>query len=186
MDFLFLLGSTRRDGNTEALARQAATHLPAEANQSWLRLSDLPLPTFGDVRHEGEGTYPQPVDNERVLLEATLGASDLVIASPLYWYSVSASTKTYLDHWTAWLRVPGADFKNRMRGKTMWAITAHTSQDTARVEPLLGTLRLTADYMGMRWGGELLGYGNRPGQVLEDAEALARARTLFTSRAVRA
>ncbi|MEV6863984.1 hypothetical protein AB0M44_23620 [Streptosporangium subroseum] len=40
--------------------------------------------------------------------------------------------------------------------------------------------------MGMRWGGELLGYGNRPGQVLEDAEALARARTLFTSRAVRA
>lgn len=53
MDFLFLLGSTRRDGNTEALARQAATHLPAEANQSWLRLSDLPLPTFGDVRHEG-------------------------------------------------------------------------------------------------------------------------------------
>jgi hypothetical protein len=52
-----------------------------------------------------------------------------------------------------------------MRGKTMWAITAHTAKDLAEVEPMLGTLRLTADYLGMNWGGELLAYGNRPGEV---------------------
>lgn len=177
--FLFLLGSTRPAGNTETLARKAAAQLPPDVEQRWLRLSDLPLPAFHDVRHD-EGTgYAEPAGNERLLLEATVEATDLVIASPLYWYSVSAATKLYLDHWSGWLRVPGADFRARMRGRTMWAITAISEEDPAKAEPLLGTLRLTADYMAMRWGGELVGYGNRPGDVLADAGALAKAKSFF-------
>jgi hypothetical protein len=31
----------------------------------------------------------------------------------------------------------------------------------------------------MRWGGELVGYGNRPGDVLADADALAKAKDFF-------
>jgi multimeric flavodoxin WrbA len=164
-NYLFLLGSARANGNTEALARMAAAELPDEVEQTWLRLSELPLEPFGDVRHAGDGIYPAPVGNELRLLEATLAATDLVIASPLYWFTVSTSVKLYLDYWTAWMRVPGVDFRDRMRGKTMWAITAHTAKDLAEVEPMLGTLRLTADYLGMNWGGELLAYGNRPGEV---------------------
>ncbi len=57
-----------------------------------------------------------PEGNERLLWEATLWATDVVIASPLYWYSVSATTKRYLDHWSGWLRVEGAPLKERMRG----------------------------------------------------------------------
>jgi len=47
-------------------------------------------------------------------------------------------------------------------------------------EPLAGTLRLTADYMGMRFGGQLLGYANRPGEIQADADGLARARAFFS------
>ena len=46
-------------------------------------------------------------------------------------------------------------------------------------EPLIGTLKLTADYLGARWGGALLGHGNRPGDVLDDGPALERAATFF-------
>jgi hypothetical protein len=33
--------------------------------------------------------------------------------------------------------------------------------------------------MHMRFGGALLGYGSRPGDVLRDEEALRRAKTFF-------
>ena len=176
---LFLLGSTRPGGNTEALARLAAEQLPADVVQTWLQLSEHPVEPFRDIRHDGDGVYPVPSGNESRLLEATLAATDLVIASPLYWFSVSTSVKLYLDYWSAWMRVPDVDFRARMRAKRMWAITAHTAKDLAEVDPMLGTLRLTADYMGMSWGGELLAYGNRPGEALDHPDLLARSKTFL-------
>lgn len=178
--FLFLLASTRQEGNTEALARQAAAYLPAGTRQRWLRLADHPLPPFTDIRHEGDGVYPAPEGHARLLLDATLEATDVVIASPLYWYSVSAPAKLYLDHWSGWMRVPGVDFKARMAAKTFWGVTAVSHEDFRRAEPLIGTLRLSAEYFGARFGGALLGYANRPGELLADTDSLDRARTFFT------
>lgn len=178
--FVFVLGSSRRDGNTEILARRAAAALPEHVEQEWIRLSELPLPVFEDNRHAGTGQYPEPTGNLRLLLDATLGATDLVIASPLYWYSLSAGVKLYLDHWTGWLRVPGLEFKARMAGKTMWAVAA-LSDERPKADPLIGTLRNCAEYLRMSWGGSLLGNGTAPGHVLNDAEALAEADLFFAS-----
>jgi multimeric flavodoxin WrbA len=179
--FLFLLGSTRAGGNTETLARRAAEHLPAGATQRWLPLADLGLPAFEDLRHEGDGGYESPTGPGRTLLDATLDATDLVIASPLYWYSVSTLTKHYLDHWSGWMRVPGVDFRARMAGRTLWGVTALAGEDPADADALVGTLTKTAAYMRMPFGGVLLGTGNRPGDLLGDTEALLRARTFFTA-----
>lgn len=180
--FLFVLGSSRRDGNTELLAKTASEQLPANITQSWLRLQDLPLPPFTDIRHDTAAEIHTVSANEQILLDETVAATDLVIASPLYWYSVSASTKLYLDYWTYWLRLPEADFKARMRGKTMWAISALSDEDLAgQSKPLVETLRLTAEYLAMNWGGVLLGYGNRPGDVASDENSMHRAERFFES-----
>ncbi|HEV7708271.1 MAG TPA: NAD(P)H-dependent oxidoreductase [Asanoa sp.] len=178
--FLFLIGSTRRGGNTEALAVEAARRLPAGVPQRWLRLDELPLPDFLDVRHSGDGVYPAPTGNGQVLLDATLDATDLVLATPLHWYTMSTITKRYLDHWSGWLRVPGVDFRARMRGRTLWGVSAVSNLDLSLADPLAGTLRLTADYMGMRFGGHLLGYANRPGEMHADADGLTRAKSFFS------
>ena len=130
--FLFLLGSSRTDGNTEELARLAAEQLPPETEQRWLNLNELTLPDFEDLRHDGDGRYPAPTGNAATLLDATLGATDLVLASPLYWYAMSTSTKRYLDHWSGWMRVPGVDFKQRMGGRTLWGVTALATSDLER------------------------------------------------------
>lgn len=123
-NFLFLLGSTRSGGNTEALARLAAEQLPGDVPQRWLDLSKLRLPEFTDRRHDGEGLYADPTGDAATLLDATLAATDLVIASPLYWYGVSTPVKHYLDHWSGWMRVPGLEFRPRMAGRTLWGVTA--------------------------------------------------------------
>lgn len=177
--FLFVLGSARTGGNTETLARAAAEHLEPEAAQQWIRLADLALPPFRDLRHAGDGTTPFAEGPERTVQDATLAATDIVIASPLYWYSVSGSVKNYLDYWSGWLRVPGLDFKARMRGRRLWAVTVQGDEEPGVAAPLAGTLRRSAEYLGMAWQGVLLGYGSRPGQVLRDEAALAAAKTYF-------
>ena len=178
--FLFVLGSSRAGGNTELLARRAAEQLPPDTRQRWLRLTDLPLPPFEDRRHLGDGVYPRPAPDARTLLDATAEATDLVITSPLYWYAVSTETKRYLDQWSAWLRTPDADFRARMAGGTLWGVTALAGGDPSDADPLVGTLEKTAAYMRMRFGGVLIGHGNRPGDVLRDEDTLRRAKTFFT------
>ncbi|WP_221353375.1 flavodoxin family protein [Streptomyces beigongshangae] len=180
--FLFLLGSSRENGNTELLARRAAEQLPADVTQQWISLAEHPLPDFEDLRHDSDHVRPSG-DNRATLLDATLAATDLVIASPLYWYSLSAHTKRYLDHWSGWLRTPGLDFKQRMGGRTLWGVTALAHEEEQVADPLIGTLNQSAAYMEMRFGGVLLGNGSKPGDVLNDSAALTRAKTFFAREA---
>ncbi|NJP49199.1 NAD(P)H-dependent oxidoreductase [Streptomyces sp. SBST2-5] len=180
--FLFVLGSARSDGNTELLARRAAEQLPPDVEQQWIDLTEHPLPDFVDLRHDSDHVRPTE-GNAALLLDATLAATDVVIASPLYWYSVSSYTKRYLDYWSGWLRTPGLDFKATMAGRTLWGVAAHADEEPSVADPLIGTLNNSAAYMGMRFGGVLLGNGSKPGDVLGDSEALARAKTFFSREA---
>lgn len=174
---LFLLSSSRPSGNTEQLARRAATGLPENAVQTWVDLRDHALPPFEDIRHSA-GEHPQPEGSAQILLEATLAATDLVLVAPLYWYTLPTLAKRYLDEWSAWMRVPDLNFKTRMAGKNLHLITVHTG-DRTEVEPLIGAVRLTADDMKMHFSGTLIGWGSRPGDVLKDEQALSQATAFF-------
>ncbi|MEV6295411.1 NAD(P)H-dependent oxidoreductase [Streptomyces sp. NPDC051896] len=181
--FLFVLGSARAEGNTELLARAAAEQLPGDVEQRWIRLAEHPLPDFVDLRHDSDHVRPPSDSATGLLLDATLAATDIVIASPLYWYSVSGLTKRYLDYWSGWLRTPGVDFKATLTGRTLWGIAALAHAETSVAEPYIGTLNNSAAYMGMRFGGVLLGNGSARGDVLKDTDALARAKTFFAQDA---
>ncbi|MET7286235.1 NAD(P)H-dependent oxidoreductase [Streptomyces sp. NPDC005573] len=181
--FLFVLGSARTEGNTEILARAAAEQLPADVERRWVRLSEIALPEFSDLRHDSDHVRPAPDTPAGMLLDATLAATDIVIASPLYWYSVSGLTKHYLDHWSGWLRIPGVDFKASMAGRTLWGVSARADREPSVADPLVGTLNNSAAYLGMRFGGVLQGNGSAPGDVRGDGEALARAKTFFATEA---
>lgn len=177
--FLFILGSARAGGNTETLARIAAESLPNDTLQTWIRLEEVRLPVFEDIRHDVNQRYGISTPAEQMLLDATLAATDIVFASPVYWYSVSSSTKLYLDHWSGWMRLEGVDFRTRMAGKNAWVVSVLSDEDTNNARPLLDTLRLSSEYLSMRWCGELLGYGSRPGDINTDTDSLRRAKSFF-------
>jgi multimeric flavodoxin WrbA len=176
--FLFVVGSSRAGGNTEALARLAAERLPCGVAQSWLHLRDLDLPPFLDMKHRDEPVR-EPAGAERLLLDETLNATDLVLVTPLYWYSVSWPVKLYLDYWANWERLPDATFKDAMRGKTLWAVSVMADEDLSVADPLVRVLELSAGYLGATFKGALLGSGSWPGDVLGDTGAVERARTFF-------
>ncbi|MFF2844838.1 flavodoxin family protein [Streptomyces sp. NPDC058001] len=176
--FLFLLGSSRNESNTEMLARCAAEQLSPDVEQRWIRLADHPLPEFEDLRHDTD--HARPTDgNAAMLLDATLDATDIVIASPVYWYTLSTATKHYLDHWSGWLRTPAIDFKATLTGRTLWGVSVLAAEEKVFADPLIGALNNSAAYMDMRFGGVLVGSGSKPGDVLQDTEALTDAKTFF-------
>ena len=177
--FLFIVASARiagAVGNTEWLAREAARRQPAGATSSWLHLNALDLADFDDRRHD-VGTYPMPTGDTVRLLDATLEATDLVFVTPLYWYSFPNRLKRYLDHWSAWMRVEGLPFKERMKGKRVWAIT--TSGNREKTQPMFDSLKLCAEFLAMDWQPPLWGQGGAPGAVEKDAAAIAAAANYF-------
>ncbi|MBI3130138.1 MAG: NAD(P)H-dependent oxidoreductase [Acidobacteria bacterium] len=178
--FLFLLASTRRDGNSEQLARRAAAHLPPGTEATWLRLDEHPLPPFVDTRHSTG--YGDPDGTARLLAEATLRATDLVIVSPVYWYSLPAAAKLYFDHWSGWMRSPALKLRDQMKGKHLWAVLVDSDQaHEGSAGPVLESLRRTADFMGMSFEGALLGHGSKPGEALQDPGTAGQADAFFRS-----
>lgn len=167
--FAFMLGGAREGGATELLARRAAGGLPTAAERSWLRLSGLSFPTQAGPAAEGA---------EKKLLDATMEHTDIVVVSPLYWYSVSAQTKLYLDYWALWMTCPGLDFRARMGGKTLWAVSTYARGEARDAQPLVGMLEQTARYLGMAWGGALLCRARSTGQ-LADCDAGRDATAFF-------
>lgn len=177
--FLFVLASTRDGGNTERLARRAAEAIPATDAQTWLRLTDYPLEPFADTRHSTG--YTAPTGNAKLLCDATLAATDLVIVAPVYWYSMPWPLALYLDHWSAWMRIKELAFTSTMKGRTLHAVVVDSDDEKDGSSlPLIDSLRRTAVYMDMTWKGVLLGHANRPGDIETDTTALAAAQTYFT------
>lgn len=178
--FLFLLSSTRPGGNSEALARRAALALPAGTEQRWLRLIDHPLPPFHDTRHSTG--YAPPEGNARLVCDATLAATDLVLVTPVNWYSVAWPAKLYLDHWSAWMRIPELAFGPTLEGRSLWGVIVDSDVEgeaEGSASPVVDVLRRTAAYMAMRWRGALIGHANRPGEIEADAAALEAAARYF-------
>ena len=173
---LFVVASTRESGtvgNTEWLARQAAQALPAGTAQTWHHLARMQLPPFIDQRHS-IGSYPMPTGDQRTLLDALLAATDVTFVAPVYWYSLPAPLKVFLDHWSAFLRVPDLPFKAGMARKTLRLVA--TSGDRAKAQPMIDSVRLCAEFMAMRWGGALWAKGGPPGTVQGDEAARGEAR----------
>ncbi|NDY92385.1 flavodoxin family protein [Ideonella livida] len=172
---LFLVSNSREPGqlgNTETLARRAAAALPEGSVQTWLHLSQLDIPPFVDVRHT-QGHYAAPEGDLKRVLDALLAATDVVAVAPVYWFSLPAPLKGVLDHWSGFLRVPGLDFKARMSGKRLWAVSTNGSR--AKAQPMFDSLAMCAEFMGMRWMPPLWGQGGAPGAVLADTTALQAA-----------
>jgi putative NADPH-quinone reductase len=184
---LFLIASPRANGNAETLARVASESLPSNAKQTWLALRDYNLEPFQDLRHVAPinpeyplaGGYGEAEGHSKFLLEQTLEATDIVFVAPLYWYSMPALLKRYLDEWSAWMRIPNLDFKGSMARKHYWAISVSGAGTMEQAEPLFAALEFSARFFGAKLEKRLLGRGSKPSDVLSYPETLEAARVFF-------
>ncbi|GEM_PF-5518651 len=166
MQILVVEGSTRTPSSTcehvEALL--AANHATAQA----FHLRETRLPLFVDARVQGDWNLGPALEE---MLEAMLGADLIILASPLYWYSVSHLMKNFLDHWTYYLRHPKYQFTERMRGKKFYPVIVGSDPDPAGAAPAFAAIRLSVAYVQGTPLPGFYGLGHRDGHATAETKA---------------
>lgn len=164
MSTAVVLASSRSAGNTRTLVDLA---FPA-ANYA---LEDLCKLKVGYYSYEGVNAA-----DDFLALIGRLQQHDLwVIATPLYWYSMSAQAKTLLDRLTD-LITTHKDQGRQLRGKHLAVLCSGT--DPSSPDGFEEPFRLTCSYLGMRYRGthysQFHGVSPHSPQARQLAEAFIR------------
>lgn len=140
MSAIIILGSARSDGNT----RQVCDFLFQAKQTPILDLNEFQL-AYYSYSHDHE-------DDFFSIMEKALAYDTLIFATPVYWYSMSAQLKTFLDRFTDLLKVR-KDLGRRLRGKNMKVICC-SSNDEEYPEFWSPFIR-SAEYLGMHYQGHV-------------------------------
>ncbi len=181
MKVLGILGSPRRGGNTEILLKaflEGAAAGGAEVEEIDLRT--LKISPCMEIYHcFKDGTCPIK-DDMLGLYDKLLAADVVVLASPIFFYNVSAQAKAMIDRTQAlWARRYhlNQDFPGGNRQGVLLAVGA------TRGRLLFVGARLTAKYffdaLNVSYAAEILVRGaDEKGAINEQEEVLERARDL--------
>ena len=164
MTVAILLTSSRSAGNTRTLVDLA---FPAGR----FALEDLRSLNLGFYSYENENE----ADDFLPLIRRMMNHHTWIIATPLYWYSMSAQAKQFLDRLSdllAWHKEQG----RLLRGKKLAVLCSGTDPDAP--ESFSEPFKLTCEYLGMEFLGthyaQFQGlYPARP-SAGRDAESFAR------------
>lgn len=173
---LIVMGSPRKGGNSATLAEQVAEGARAAgADVEVYRLHDMDIRPCRacDACHKGEKRACVVDDDMQVLYPKLREADALVIASPVYWFTVSAQTKLFMDRWYA-LEGPQG---NALAGKRVGIVLSYGDSDpfNSGAVNALRTFQDAFRYIGASIEGAVYGTGNKPGDVKESQALMDRA-----------
>jgi len=135
-----LFASGRRNGNTGQLMDRIAGELGIEV----VDLAKKSISPF-DYEHENRGDDFEP------LIADVLGFEQIIFASPVYWYAVSAPMKVFIDRLSDLLDVPELlDQGRRLRGKKGHVVCTSISEEVD--PPFFEAFKDTFEYLGMEFG----------------------------------
>ena len=74
----------------------------------------------------------------------------IILATPVYWYSMSGIMKNFLDRFTDLLTIE-KDMGRKLRGKSLLAVSVSKGDDCPEEYPM--PFKRSANYLGMDWKG---------------------------------
>lgn len=180
MKVLGIFGSPRRGGNTEALLKEflrACGEAQAEAEEVYLRdLKITPCLEIYACRKDGKCPIRDDMQN---LYGKIIDADILVLASPIFFYSVSAQAKAFIDRCQAFwaqkylLKQPVAPGKEMRKGVF---ISVGGSKGEKVFDGALMTMKYFFDAVDMVFYKSLLYRGiDEKGEILRHPTAMAEA-----------
>lgn len=127
-------------------------------------LNDYEISYF-DYEHKNKD------DDFLPLIKEVLEHDTLVLATPVYWYTMSAQMKTFLDRISD-LLIFHKDLGRQLRGKELAVITSYQNP---QLEGFECPFYQTAEYLGMTYKGCLYFYSGSDPELLAKNESLAKA-----------
>ncbi|PTX60806.1 multimeric flavodoxin WrbA [Melghirimyces profundicolus] len=172
MGIAVLYGSSRKNGNSERLARLLVRGFDADH----IYLTHYRIEPIVDYRHVEPGPYPD--DDYRKLMNRVLKQDTLVFATAIYWYGLPGRLKLFIDRWSQSLRENRGDFLAKLSGKQAYVIAVGDDEPHVKGQPLIQQFQYIFDFVGIRFAGHVIGTGNRPEDIEQDAEALSAIQTI--------
>ncbi|MFH2123705.1 MAG: flavodoxin family protein [Pseudomonadota bacterium] len=180
MHTLIILGSPRKNGNSDTLARSVACGIEQhpEATIESIRLNDLQIsPCQGCGGCNKTSTCV--IDDDMTHLYDKVDSCDhLILVSPIYFYGLSAQCKTFIDRFQArWARkyLSGIPFRKEEHRQGTLLATAATEGKKVFDGALL-TARTLFDALDLENGESLLVRGvDQRGAMQKKTEILAQA-----------
>jgi multimeric flavodoxin WrbA len=134
---LIIQSSHRKTGSTAAIVASLADKTEAVA----INLCDHEIAHFN---YDGPG-----IDDFESLIEVMTQHKQVVLATPIYWYTMSGMLKVFLDRISDLLKW-NKDLGRKIRGVKMHVISVSGHDDAP--EEFTYPFKLTADYLGMTFG----------------------------------
>ena len=173
---IVVMGSPRRRGNSATLAEQViagAQAAGAEVESFYLHGMDIRPCTACDICREATDEDCVIDDDMRTLDPKLRRADALVIASPIYYFTVSAQTKLFMDRCYAL----GGPQGNAIAGKRIGIVLTYGDTDpfNSGAVNALRTFQDAFDYIGAEIVGKVYGSADKAGEVRDNRDLMERA-----------
>jgi len=175
---LIVNGSPRKKGNSVVLAAQVAEgarSVGAEVETVLLQDLDIkPCDGCDACQRSGKGCHID--DDMQALYPKVREADALVLAGPVYWFTVTAQTKLFMDRCYA-IAISG---NNALAGKRIGIVLVYGGND-AFDSGAVNALRTFQDayrYVGARIKGIVHGSASTAGEVKDNRELMDQALAL--------
>jgi putative NADPH-quinone reductase len=154
----------REDGCTKELVATALEGCP-------YTLIDLGTKNFSDHDPKGQNSG----DDFLHMAEQMVQHNPIILACPVYWYSVPAIVKRFVDRWGDLLD-GRKDIARKLQGKKMFVIAPYGTYPDG-IAGFEEPLKNTANYMSMHYSGTLFHYtGEDPQGIAENLPRMAEFR----------
>ncbi len=186
MKVLGIVCSPRKNGNTEILVKEAldsAHKLGAEIEM--IKVSDVNI-TPCDGCETCDITGECKIEDDMQGIYTKLLQSDgIIIGSPVYWWGVTAQAKIIIDRTFVFRR--GRRLRNKVAGAVVVARQVGASNAFSELNDFFGLHRMiparsmgprTEEELAKEWGGGVIAYADKPGEVINNQQAMARAQSL--------
>jgi len=186
MKVLGIVCSPRKNGNTEILVKEAldsAHKLGAETEM--IKVSDVNImPCDGCETCDTTGECKIEDDMQGIYTKL-LQSDGIIIGSPVYWWGVTAQAKIIIDRTFVFRK--GRRLRNKVAGAVVVARQVGASNAFSELNDFFGLHRMiparsigprTEEELAKEWGGGVIAYADKPGEVINNQQAMARAQSL--------
>jgi len=173
---IVVMGSPRKNGNSTILAQEVARgakDAQATVESFYLHKMNIKPCTACDVCRKSTDTDCNINDDMEELYPKLRQADALVIASPIYWFTVAAQTKLFMDRCYAL----GGPQGNALRGRRIGIVLAYGGLDPfdSGAVNALRTFQDTFAYIGACIVGMIYAHAERAGEVRSNRDLMEKA-----------
>jgi multimeric flavodoxin WrbA len=176
MRILALIGSPRKQGNTDLLVNEIIRGAEARGHLvEKIYLYDYEIMPCLDCRGCKRGDYVCVLKDDMPGIYERLQSADIIIfGTPVYWYGPTGKMKLLIDRLRPFIE------NGRLKGKR-GLIVAPSEEGSSCGGPLMKMFYMSFDYLGMKLAGYIMPRAYERGEIAGNIEEMQRAYDLGSS-----